>query len=326
MDIQAIRIKEMGLKTLQEIGVATQNFPNYANDKLFVHRLDVVLLSFIMRGTCMHLIDDRRYRARGPSIGITHLDQTHCIFADAPGIDIMNIYLDLERVSLPEMPTPLQELVPRLLPLNARFVNQLNRVQQLDLPEDSPLPAVAQWLDRELSGQQPGWESSARACLHIFLTELCRAAIATGLRPQEENAHPSALRLERVRAHIDEHFREPLTLEHLSAVAGLSRTYLCRAFRTYAGKPVFTYLQERRIQAAMLRLRQSNEKVIQLAIDCGFNDLSHFNRCFRRICGRTPMAYRRRERLVPLDIRGSCKTTSASGPRGREPSQFIEKR
>jgi AraC-like DNA-binding protein len=295
MDIQEIRIKNRGLPTLAEVGVATQNFPHYTNDRLYIHRLDVLLLSFIMRGTCVHLIDDQRYPARGPSIGITHLDQTHCIFTEAGGIAIMNIYLDLERLRLPDLPSPLQEWIPSLLPLNPRFVNRLNRVQQLDLPEDSPLPTIAQLLDRELSGRQPGWEEAALACMRLFLTELCRAAGATGVR-KPASTHPSAVRLERVRGHIDTHFREALTLEGLAEVSGLSRTYLCRAFRAYAGRPLFTYVQERRIQAAMLALRQSREKVIHIAADCGFNDLSYFNRSFRRFCGRTPQAYRKGNR------------------------------
>ena len=293
MTIEEIVIKNQRLPPLHEFGLATQHFPHYTNEKAYQHKLDVVLLSFILKGSCIHVIDDQRYPARGPSIGITHLNQTHCLITDTTEIDVLNIYLDLERVRLPELPSPLQQMVPRLLPLNPRFMNKLNRIQQLDLPATSPLPDIARSMDRELTLQQSGWEGAALAYLRIFLTELCRAASVTGLRPPM-SGHPSALRLERVRAYIDEHFLDPLTLDQLSIVSGLSRTYLCRAFRAYAGKPLFTYLQERRIQAAMLALRQSGEKIIRISTDCGFNDLSHFNRCFRKICGVTPLAYRRR--------------------------------
>jgi AraC-like DNA-binding protein len=298
MAIREIKIKSRGLRTLQEFGMATQGFPRYTNTRLEIHRLDVVLLSFILRGRCVHQIDERRYEAQAPSIGITHLNQTHCIFTGSGGADVINLYLDLERLQLPELPSSLQELVPRLLPLNSHFANNLNRVQQMDLTPDSPLPALVQLMDRELSAQQLGWEGAASAYLKLFLTEFCRAALASGIQPPPSD-HPSALRLERVRAHIDVHFREPLTLKQLSEVAGLSRTYLCRAFHSYVGKSLFTYLQERRIQMAMLALRQSDEKVIQIAAASGFNDLSHFNRCFRRFCGKTPRAYRHPVDLLP---------------------------
>ena len=72
MQVQEIRIKDQEMPTLKQLGLATQYFPGYCNDRLIIHRLDVMLLSFIMRGTCEHLIDDRRYQAQGPSIGITH--------------------------------------------------------------------------------------------------------------------------------------------------------------------------------------------------------------------------------------------------------------
>lgn len=291
MTVQKIRIKGRDLPTLAQIGLATNWYPHYTNDKLITHQLDVVLLSFIMRGSGEHLIDERRYPVKGPSIGITHLDQAHCILTGTEPLDIMNIYLDLERLRMPALPEPLQEMVPRLLPLNARFVNRLNRVQQLDLPPDSGLPMVAHWLHREMTLQPPGWEGMVMGYWQVFLTELCRTACATGLRPPP-NQHPSVGRLEKVRTYMDQNFREPLSLAQLASVAGLSPTYLCRAFRAYAGKSLFTYLLDRRIQAAMLRLRQTDDKVIRIAHEVGFNDLSYFNRCFARLCGSSPRAYR----------------------------------
>ncbi len=291
MPMRQVRIKDWEMPTLTQLGLATQYFPGYCNHNLSIHRLDVVLLSFILRGTCEHLIDDRRYQAQGPSIGITHLDQGHCILSDSRPIEIMNIYLDLERLRLPELSPPLQEMVPQLLPLNARFITPLTRVQQLDLPPDSRLPLIAQYLHRELTEQPLGWESLVMGLWQVFLTEMCRTACATGVRPPSEK-HPSAGRLEKVRAHIDQHFREPLTLEQLAEAAGLSPTYLCRAFRAYTGKTLFSYRLERQVQAAMLRLRQTNEKVILIATEVGFNDVSHFNRCFARLCGQSPRAYR----------------------------------
>lgn len=293
MSTKRIHIKNQSLPTLSQIGLATQWFPQYSNDTLVTHQLDVVLLSFIIRGAGEHLIDDRRYPVQGPSIGITHLDQAHCILSGDDPLDIINIYLDLVRLRLPELPHPLQEMVPRLLPLNARFINRRNRIQQLDLPADSDLPMVAKWMHRELTEQAAGWEGIVMGYWQVFLTEICRTACATGLR-NPTDTHPSASRLEMVRAHIDQNFRNPLTLAQLADVAGLSPTYLCRTFRAYSGKPLFTYLLERRIQSAMLRLRQTDDKVIDIAHDAGFNDLSYFNRCFTRLCGDSPRAYRQK--------------------------------
>jgi hypothetical protein len=76
MPFEEIRIKQQGLLSLHEFGLATQYFPQYPNKRACFHKLDVVLLSFTLRGTCIHVIDDQRYPVHGPSIGITHLRQT----------------------------------------------------------------------------------------------------------------------------------------------------------------------------------------------------------------------------------------------------------
>jgi len=47
-------------------------------------------------------------------------------------------------------------------------------------------------------------------------------------------------------------------------------------------------LVRRRIQEALLRLRTTDEKILSIALQCGFNDLSYFNRTFKRLLGRTP--------------------------------------
>ena len=52
------------------------------------------------------------------------------------------------------------------------------------------------------------------------------------------------------------------------------------------------YLQERRVQAAMVKLRRPGAKVLSVAAECGFGDLSHFNRTFKRLVGRTPKQVR----------------------------------
>jgi AraC-like DNA-binding protein len=67
---------------------------------------------------------------------------------------------------------------------------------------------------------------------------------------------------------------------------------LCRSFKTYTGKRVFDYLIERRIQAAMVALRGSDEKVLSIAMNTGFRDLAYFNRKFKQLVGVTPTAYR----------------------------------
>ena len=82
---------------------------------------------------------------------------------------------------------------------------------------------------------------------------------------------------------LDENYREPITLDHLAGRANISKGYLCRAFKKQIGLSVVEYLTERRIQHAMQLLQDTDDKILAVALDSGFGDLSHFNRVFKKL-------------------------------------------
>lgn len=92
--------------------------------------------------------------------------------------------------------------------------------------------------------------------------------------------------------YLEGHFAEPCNLRALAAMAGLSRFHFLRRFRAAAGTSPHQYLIALRLRAAAERLRSSQDPVISIALDVGFNDLSHFNLLFRRSFGVAPSRWR----------------------------------
>ena len=293
-----LKLRQEGIPGLAELGVGAQYFPGYRNFSADPYLLDVTLLSVVMRGTCTHLIGPDRFERQGPNLDITPAGTTQCTLTGPDGIDVMNIYLDLDRLRLPVLPEPFAGLMPLLFPLRPRFNNRLNRIMRTDLQPGEKIAATAFGMADELAQQRPGWETAVEDYLRIFLLEACRCLAAGEVKPAVTEWSAATVRLDTVRNWLDAHYSEPVTLEQLAKKAGCSRNYLCRAFKNYSGKTVFDYLLERRIQAAMMRLRGSEEKIIGIAYDCGFHELSYFNRVFKRLTGQTPLAYRRKGRQI----------------------------
>jgi AraC family transcriptional regulator len=92
--------------------------------------------------------------------------------------------------------------------------------------------------------------------------------------------------------YIHEHFAEPCTLDELATIAGLSRYHFARLFRTVAGAPPNQYVLHTRLLAAARLLETTGTPIARIALDVGFNDLSHFNASFKAALGRTPSAWR----------------------------------
>lgn len=103
-------------------------------------------------------------------------------------------------------------------------------------------------------------------------------------------AHPG---VSRALAFVREHFTEATTLSDVARAASLSKFHLCRLFRRETGFAFRDYLQGLRVQRARELLADPRLTVTEVAYAVGFNDLSHFDKVFRRIAGVPPSEYRR---------------------------------
>jgi AraC-like DNA-binding protein len=96
--------------------------------------------------------------------------------------------------------------------------------------------------------------------------------------------------IRRARAYLSEHFNEPISLDEVSAYAGISSYHLVRSFSRDTGLPPHSYQIHIRIERACTLLR-AGVPLAEIASSVGFADQSHFTRHFRRIMHTTPGHY-----------------------------------
>ncbi len=89
---------------------------------------------------------------------------------------------------------------------------------------------------------------------------------------------------------------EPWSLERLSGSAGMSRSTLHERFTHFIGTPPMQYLAQWRMQVAAGRLRDTDAKVIDIALEVGYENEAAFSRAFKRAVGESPGAWRRARR------------------------------
>lgn len=102
------------------------------------------------------------------------------------------------------------------------------------------------------------------------------------------------LRLKAVLEYMESNYRQNITLDELSQVAGMSPKYLCRAFREVFHKTPIDYLIDFRMEKACELLLEDKQSITDVAYLCGFNDSSYFSRCFRQYKNLTPKQYQKR--------------------------------
>ncbi|MBK6355695.1 MAG: AraC family transcriptional regulator [Betaproteobacteria bacterium] len=107
-------------------------------------------------------------------------------------------------------------------------------------------------------------------------------------------AEKYARRFAKVLDHIESNLGETLSTELLSQVANFSKFHFHRQFAEYVGTSVGRYIQLLRLRQASYRLAFSRQdKIIDIALDAGFENPESFTRAFRNTFGQSPSAFRR---------------------------------
>ena len=93
--------------------------------------------------------------------------------------------------------------------------------------------------------------------------------------------------------YLEEHMDSRVTLEMLSRTFHASGTSIKESFKAVYGESLYAYVRTRKMRAAALRLRESQESVLEIAGSLGYGNGSKFAKAFREVMGVSPAAYRR---------------------------------
>jgi AraC-like DNA-binding protein len=94
--------------------------------------------------------------------------------------------------------------------------------------------------------------------------------------------HSDSRRVEKVREYIDQHYKEEIRLAQLADIAGMTPVSFSRFFKVRTGRSLTDYIIDIRLGYAARLLVDSTMSIAEICYDCGFNNLSNFNRIFKK--------------------------------------------
>ncbi len=100
-------------------------------------------------------------------------------------------------------------------------------------------------------------------------------------------------RIEMIHQYLMNHYKDKIDLQCLSELVNMARGSVCRFFKHNMGITIFEYLNKIKIEFACKFLMNHNLSVLEICLDSGFNNLSHFNKQFKKMTGVTPGKYRK---------------------------------
>ena len=146
-------------------------------------------------------------------------------------------------------------------------------------------------LEHELSERGPGFGVMATTAFLQLATFLSRC-YSRSRGPQSK----TLLRIADAIAHIERYYPDPITLNELVEISGMSRRSFIRMFESTMGDTPIRYLIRLRVQRACKLLYESQQSITEIAMAVGFTDSNYFSRQFRMLTGSSPRAYRKQSR------------------------------
>lgn len=145
-----------------------------------------------------------------------------------------------------------------------------------------------------MAERKPGYELAVKARLYLILAEIFGGP---GWLPRHRERPEDRQRLELLKTvitHIETRFAEKIYLRDLASLAGMSESRFSRFFKQTMRQTPLAYINRYRVEKAAELLRETDRKLLDIALEVGFEHQGYFIKRFREQMGVTPAEYRRR--------------------------------
>jgi AraC family transcriptional regulator len=159
-------------------------------------------------------------------------------------------------------------------------------------PQDALIRSIGQALAAELDSEQPNGKLYAESLVNALAVHLLRHYSTDSVVADLQFGGLPAHRLRRVTEFIDGNLENDLSLAEIAQAADLSPYHFARSFKQTTGMTPIQFLMQRRIEYAKFMLTESELPIVEVGLNAGFKNQSHFTTLFRKFTTMTPKAYR----------------------------------
>lgn len=260
--------------------------PTFVRRNFTEHHHTAIEISYIVAGSGMYRIHGKDVRIKAGDIFIFGTNEVHWIYEIYEPMVLLNIQCEPRYIWSPQSGSFDNALLD---PFFNRGKDVLKHIEADDLLS-TQIAEIIQKVKNELAECKSGHEVMARSYLFQILVLLSRRY---NKEKPAQSVHIGRLNdMEAALRFIDQNITSAISLDEIALNANMSRTYFCTVFKKLNGLSPWEYIGLKRIQMAQKLLEKSAKSILEISLECGFNNISHFNRAFKNATGRKPSEYR----------------------------------
>ena len=256
----------------------------------YEHHHTAFEITMVLKGSGIYATNATEFRFQAGDIFFFSTDEYHWLKELDATTDFLNIHFEPRFIWSNNFGLSGRELLKVFLNRKKNPNNKLNN-QNLSYTKIKELIYI---IENEALEQKPEYETLLKVYLINILVEMLRSYDGKLSETEILYSTHTLKYMEKVLNHIDEHLDSDLTLEELSDVAHLSKTYFCKQFRELNGIPPWEYITIKRIERAIHYLETTDLTRLEIATKCGYNNTANFYYAFKKITGKNPGNYKKK--------------------------------
>lgn len=255
------------------------------------HTHNKLEISYVKEGAGTYAIEKKRYPISAGDVFLINNREEHKIHM-SQGQTMLNLVIHFEPEFLWSFlgQEPDYRLLKVFFSQNSNFSNRLEG----SLPATQLIARQILQIEQEMLDQSPYYDLKIKTIMESLLTDILREFPFFDMDSDYDKISQSdSHRMREVMHFIDLNIERPLTLQELSRIACISPAYFSTLFKRYNGVTLIQYITCKRVEHAITLIRTTEYNLTEIAIMCGFNSSTSFNKAFRRIRGFPPSHYRK---------------------------------
>lgn len=256
---------------------------------LRIHYHSLIEISLVLDGNGIYKIGNKFHDIKKDNVFFFRPNEAHCITdIEKEGMTLLNLHIApyyLYTNFQGAFNSNYLKILSSNFPLLSNKINdtlgesEVEKVKRLILSVKS-----------EFENKKSDYLTLANNYISSILILFSRSYVNTTFTKKERQNYQKLLKTIEF---IDLHFKEDLTLENLANNVGYTRCYFSTIFKKCMGMSIWDYVLIKRIEEALALIKTTDKNILDIALECGFNNTVNFNKIFKKYTNLLPSSFRK---------------------------------
>jgi AraC-like DNA-binding protein len=243
---------------------------------------------YLYLGEAVFTIDDKEVMIKAGECIFVNSGQLHSGFSKTNACSYYSVVFSTEFLSMPL--DACNQFFEGIKTNKFRVLHHFKDENSLQARVISELKDIIE----ELTYKDIAYELSVKSKLFSIFTTIFRNSLYITMLNNQRNlfAVKKHNTLKQVLGYIYRNYNKKIKLKDISESLNLTPQHLCKFFKEMTGNSIVEYINNYRIETASSLLKVSTLSITDIALECGFDNISYFNRVFKKQLGYTPTEFR----------------------------------